>query len=142
MTYATQADLIARYGQQLIVDLTDRGETATGVIDSTVVASALSAADAMIDGFLQGTYALPLAVVPPLVSDLACAIAIWRLHTGLPGEKIKADYDDARRTLEQISKGMVKLSIAGVPAAGTGSTGVQVVDRDRPFTADNMTGFI
>lgn len=142
MTYASQDQLIDRYGSQLLVDLTDRAETATGVIDAAVVTAALEAADAMIDGYLAGTYALPLATVPPLVSDLASAIAIWRLHTGIPGEKIKADYEDARRSLEQISKGTIKLSVAGIAAPGTGTSGVQVVDRDRPFTADNMTGFI
>lgn len=141
MSYATQAQLEARYGTRMLIDLTDRGDVATGVVDAQVVAAALTAADNLIDGHL-GNYELPLASVPALISDIACAIAIWRLHTGLPGEKIKADYDDAKRTLEQVSKGTVKLSIGGAQATGTGSSGAMVTDRARPFTADKMTGFI
>jgi phage gp36-like protein len=142
MTYATQSQLEARYGLRMLIDCTDRGDVATGVVDTSVVAAALGAADSVIDGYLLGTYALPLASVPALVSDIACAIAMWRLSTGVPGDKIKADYDDARKTLEQISRGVVKLSVSGLPAATSGTSGALVTDRERPFSADQMTGFI
>lgn len=142
MPYATAAQLEARYGNRLLVELTDRGDVATGLVDLDVVAAALTAADNLIDAHLQGTYSLPLASVPALIADLACAIAIWRLHTGLPGEKIKADYDEAKRTLEQISKGVVRLSVGGVAASGSGSSGAMVTDRERPFDAAKMKGFI
>ena len=142
MPYANLAQLEARYGNRLLVELTDRGDVATGLVDLDVVAAALTAADNLIDAHLQGTYSLPLASVPALIADLACAIAIWRLHTGLPGEKIKADYDEAKRTLEQISKGVVRLSVGGVAASGSGSSGAMVTDRERPFDATKMKGFI
>lgn len=142
MTYATQSQLEARYGLRMLIDCTDRGDVATGTVDEAVVAGALAAADSIIDGYLQGSYTLPLASVPPLVTDLACAIAMWRLSTGMPGEKIKADYDDAKRTLEQIAKGIVKLSVAGVQVTSSGTSGAMVTDRERPMTADQMKGFI
>lgn len=141
MSYATQSQLEARYGARMLIDLTDRGEFATGGIDAGVVAAALASADALIDGHLQA-YALPLIAVPPLLSDLACAIAIWRLHTGMPGDKVKADYDDARRTLDQIGRGVVRLQISGQAPAGSGTSGALATDRDRPFEAAKMTGFI
>jgi len=140
--YVTVQQMTDRFGAAMLVDLTDRGTVATGTIDSAVVNAAIAGADAMIDGFLSGIYALPMATVPPLLVDIALAVTIWRLHVGVPGDKVTLDYKDARASLEQISKGVIKLSVAGVAAPGSGSTGVQIVDRQRPFTEATMKGFI
>ena len=141
MSYCTQADLVARYGSQMLVDLTDRGAVATGEIDAAVVTAAIAGAAAFIDGYLDG-YAQPMASVPPLLTEVAMAVTIWRLHVGVPGEKVTIDYKDARTTLEQIAKGVVKLSVAGVQQAGTGDSGAVFIDRDRALTPETMTGFI
>ena len=139
--YCTQADLVARYGSQMLVDLTDRAAAATGVIDSAVTAAAIAGATAFIDGYLD-LYARPMATVPPLLTEIALAVTIWRLHVGVPGDKTTLDYKDARTTLEQIAKGIVKLSVAGVQQAGTGDTGAVFTDRERALTPETMTGFI
>jgi phage gp36-like protein len=142
MAYCTQADLVARYGAQMLVDLTDRGPEATGAVDAGTVTAAIAGAEAMINDYLHGRYALPLATVPASITEIAMAIAIWRLHIGVPGEKITLDYKDARASLSQIATGVIRLSVAGVDAPGTGSTGAMIVDRDRPLTQESMTGFI
>lgn len=142
MTYATLAQLTDRYGAQMLVNLTDRAEVATGEIDEAVIDRALADTDALIDGYLAGRYVLPLAATPPLLADLAGAIAVWKLHTHKPDDKIEADYRDARRTLDAIAKGDVRLPVAGVEPAGTGGSGARITDRDRPFTEANLKGFI
>jgi len=142
MTYCTQAQLTDRFGEGRIIALTDRGPIPLGVIDTAVLARALADTDAVIDGYLSGRYALPLAATPALVADLAQAIALWKLHSSEPEAKVKADYDAAMKLLREIAQGVVLLSIAGVEPAASGNSGVQIVDRDREFTADNMRGFI
>ena len=142
MTYATQDQLIERYGYQMLVMLTDRGELATGLIDETVVVAALSSADELINGFLQDRYVLPLTATPPLLSDIALMIAIWKLHRHEPNEKIEKDYKEAMSLLDRISKGAVRLPIQGAEPATTNSGGVRITDRERPLTAENMKGFI
>jgi len=142
MSYATLSQLLDRYGAQMLVNLTDRGEVATGEVDGAVVDRSLADADAMIDGYLAGRYALPLSQIPPLVVDLAQVIAIWKLHRYQPDPKIEADYKDARKTLEAISRGDVRLPVEGADPAGTGGTGARITDRDRPFTEANLKGFI
>lgn len=142
MTYATQTQLSDRYGTRMLVALTDRGETATGVVDTDVVAHALADSDAQIDGYLAARYSLPLAATPALVSDLAQVIAIWKLHPYSPDDKIRKDYDDALRVLRDIADGRVKLDLAGIEPAGSGAGGVTITDRERPLTADNLKGFI
>lgn len=143
MTYATQSDLVARYGDYMLRELTDRAEPATGEIDPAVVAHALDDADAVIDGYLKGRYALPLAQTPRLVRDLAQAIAIYKLHRDVVSEKIRREYEDAISQLKQIGTGAIRLDVAGVEPAASGASGVQFSDRPRDMTPENMKkGFI
>lgn len=142
MTYATQQQLIDRFGQQNLVNLTDRAVVATGSIDGAVIVQALTDADALIDGSLSVRYNLPLVTVPPLVVNLAQVIAYWNLHITEPDAKTRTDYEDARRTLRDIADGRVRIPAAGLEPVTAGSGGVMVTVRERPFTEATMTGFI
>lgn len=142
MAYSTLQQLKDRFGQRMLVDLTDRGEAAMGEIDTDVVDRVIADTDALIDGYLGARYALPVESVPPILTELALSIAIYKLHTSDPDPKITRDHDGAIRALEKISTGSIRLSIAGVEASGTGASGARVTDRDRPLQADKMTGFI
>jgi len=142
MAYATLQQLTDRYGERMLINLTDRGDVATDTIDTDAVDRAIADTQAVIDGYLAGRYALPLESVPDLVADLAQAIAIYKLHVVATDPKIETDYKDAIKALEKIASGMITLEVAGVEPAGSGSSGVQVTDRDRPMTADNLKGFI
>lgn len=143
MTYATQQNLIDRVGEAMMVALTDRGAVPLGGIDAAVVARALAEADAVVDGYLAARYRLPLATVPALLSDLATSIALWKLHATTPEDKVKADYDAAIKSLRDIATGVLRIpDAAGIEAEVSGAAGVEVVDRERPFTAENMAGFI
>ncbi|UWQ31289.1 DUF1320 domain-containing protein [Leisingera sp. M527] len=142
MAYTTLGKLAKRYGDSLLIELTDRADEPTGQIDDTVVVGAIEGADALIDGHLQGRYVLPLAVTPPLIEELAEAIVIYKLHTYSPEGKIKDEYKEAKETLDKISSGRVRLPVAGVEPATQPGNGVRVTDRERPLTAKNLKGFI
>ena len=142
MSYATLAQLTDRYGAAMLIGLTDRATPPTGAVESAVVDRALADTDAVIDSYLAGRYALPLAEVPGLIADLAQAIAVWKLHTYAPDPKIKDDYDQALRSLREIATGAVRIPVAGLEPATTGGTGVRVTDRERPFTEAAMKGFV
>ncbi len=142
MPYCTQTDLVDRYGQALIVALTDRGATATGTIDSDVVDRAIGDAGNLIDGYVGKRYALPVTPAQPLLATLALQIAVYVLHVSAPDPKIVEDYKEALRQLQAISNGTLVLTAAGVEAAGTGGSGARITDRARPFTEDNLKGFI
>ena len=141
MTYATLDHLLDRYGSGLLLQLTDRGELATGRIDTDIVERALLDTDAAINARL-GRYQFPLSDVPELLVDLAQSIAIYKLHRFKPDPKIEADYAEAMRTLRDISTGVVTLEIAGAEVPGTAGNGVRITDRERPLTAENLKGFI
>lgn len=142
MPYTSLTDLIARYGTAMLVRLTDRADVATGTIDTGVVDRALADTDAEIDGFLMVRYTLPMAQVPALIRDIALSLAIWKLHVYTPDEKIAADYKEATRKLGQLSSGVLRLNVAGVEPEGAEGSGVTITDRERPFTDNNLKGYI
>ncbi|MFC3179457.1 gp436 family protein [Cypionkella sinensis] len=134
MTYATQQQMATRFGEAQLVLLTDRASVATGVIDAAVMARALSDADAVIDGYLGARYTLPLAEIPPLITDLAQVIAYWKLHISEPDAKTRTDYEQAVKMLKDIANGTIRIPAAGIEPATSGASGVMTTDRDRPFT--------
>lgn len=143
MPYATIEQLKERFGEQLLVQLTDRAEVATGEVDEDVVDRALADAGAEIDGYLAARYRLPIdGDVPPLLLDLALIVAIYKLHPFEPDPKITRDYEAAQKKLLQISQGIIRLAIEGVEPATSGASGVQASDRPRDLTPDNLKGFI
>ena len=142
MPYASLALLTARYGEAMLVDLTDRETPATGAIVTEVVDRALADTDAMIDGFLAGRYQLPLSAQQPLLVDIALRVAIYKLHREVVADKIKSDYDGALGELKMISIGTIRLSAAGIEPAASGSSGVRTNDRERDMTPDNLKGFV
>jgi phage gp36-like protein len=142
VSYASRQGLIDRYGERLLLQVADRADPPAGAIDTDLVDAALADADAVIDGYLAGRYALPLATVPPVLVPIAQAIAIYRLHIYEPEKKIVDEYKDAVADLLRISRGDIKLPVAGVEPASSGGEGVETVDRDRDFTPENLRGFI
>jgi phage gp36-like protein len=142
MAYATLAELTDRYGAQLLVALTDRADPASGTIDAGVVARALSDTAALIDAHLAALYRLPVETVPPVLRDIALAIAVYRLHVHEAPKKIEADWRDAMRLLEAIRDGRTRLPVAGAEAPRSAGQGVRSTDRERPFTAATLRGFV
>ena len=142
MSYCTPTALAERYGDRMLVALTDRGSVATGAIDAMVVARAITDTDAMIDGYLASRYGLPLSEVPALLVDLALQIAIWKLHVAAPDPKIEADYKDALRTLRDLATGLVRLNLAGAEPQPKGGSGVLFTETERPMTSKSLKGFI
>lgn len=110
MSYASEAELRTRFGGQEIdlVSGRDTGEAAVAI------ARALADADAEIDAYLEARYALPLTSVPPVLARIACDIARYRLWAERAPEEVRQRYEDARRFLESLARGDVRL---GLPEA-------------------------
>ena len=114
MSYATPSMLATRVGADRLIEITDRD--ADGLADDPMIAQALADAGAEIDGYLASRYRLPLPTVPALLARIACDIAVYRLLSlRRMGdiEDARVRYEDARRLLEAIAKGLVSL---GLPA--------------------------
>ena len=142
MTYTSLDELIDRYGENMLIALTDRGDAATGLVDLDTVNQAIAEADAVIDGSLKGRYQLPLSEVPAQVPPLSRAIAIWKMHLYEAPKQIEAEYREAMAQLRDIAKGIIILDVAGVTPKTNSSQGVMTTDRERPLTQDSLKGWI
>lgn len=139
MPYATAQDMIDRFGQQEMIELTDRANL--GAIDAIVLGRALADADAEINGYLASRYALPLASVPPVLVAKASDMARYYLYDVRVSEAVKARYDDAVKYLQSLAKGLVSLGLdpVDVPVADAG--GVQITANDRVFNGTGLADY-
>lgn len=108
MPYATQADLVSRFGAEELVQLTDRLNG--NAIDSAIVSVALADADAILDGYLGGRYATPVTPTPPLLLRLAADVARFLLHKDRPSESVRQAYEDALKMLGDLADGTAVLA--------------------------------
>jgi len=117
MTYATRQAMIDRYGENELIQLTDRARL--GVIDDAVLGQALADAGAEIDGYLAVRYTLPLDHTPPVLMRVACDVARYRLFDDAAPEEVRNRYTDAVKWLAAIARGLVSLGMppAEAPAA-------------------------
>lgn len=109
MTYALQADLVTAFGEDELIQLTDRATPPAGAIDATVLARALDAADGEIDSYLASRYSIPLATTPNILRDCAADIARYRLHDRGAPEIVEANYKARIAWLRDVAKGTASL---------------------------------
>lgn len=139
MGYAAKQDLIDRYGDEELIQLTDRSRL--GQIDDTVIGMALADADDEIEPYIAARYTVPLATVPKSLVRIACSIARYRLYDEAVPDRIAQDYKDAVRFLEGVAKGMLQLGPDSAGAAPAVSNGAEVQSGGRVFSRDD-SGFI
>jgi phage gp36-like protein len=136
--YATQADLVERFGSRELAQLTD--ETAAAAPDPAEISKALDEASSLIDGYLGSRYTLPLSSVPTMVRKWACDIArcaLWK-DRAMPDSVVVANRDLALSQLKDAARGAIVLS--GVDGVATASSGGYA--RSTPVAYFDTTGLL
>lgn len=126
MLYATLQDMIARFTQQELVELTDTVNIPPSTVDEARVAVKLGDAQAFVDGYVGQVYRLPLVgcakpatlpggepeyVAPPVLMRLTCDLARYYLHDDLaPENEVYRRYKAALKELDAIANGTAMLS--------------------------------
>jgi phage gp36-like protein len=139
MPYATQADLVARFGLQEIEQVTDL-RVGMGVA-ADVVDRALADADAEIDARLAQRYTLPLASVPAVLVRVACDIARYHLWAQGTSETVRQRYTDALKVLDRIADGSIDMPAAQPLAPGAGAVAVLARSSPSQFAAGQLDSF-
>lgn len=150
MNYASVQDMIDRYGEPEMVQLTDPDIV---VVQVTKAQRALDDAQAFADGFVGRVYRLPLAgctkpapvpgdlaavqyVAPPQLTRIVCDVARYYLYDDLaPEHEVYLRFKAASTELGQIAEGKAVLSC---PWGGTPGT---LVAGDAPGDAEVYYGF-
>lgn len=145
MTYASYDDLVTRFGETKLTQLTDRAVPPARVPDRGVIEAALADATETIDGYAAGRYLTPLSPVPAPVRRWCADMAFYYLHAGTSG-KISEDarkmFEDALAGLKDMAKGVIVFQAEGVPAANIpGGGSVKLDVPGRIFTPESLKGF-
>jgi phage gp36-like protein len=114
MNYAQPSDIIARYPNRDLVQLTNEDPTQAS-IDETVLQQALADASAEIDSYLESRFTLPLNDPPAILQRLACDVAMYRLQTLRPLHDLaeaRRRYDDAVAMLTRVTDGTMTLGLS------------------------------
>lgn len=109
--FATVEAMKSKFGEKELIELTDNEAPYQDEINLDKLNAALSEANSEIEGYLAARYALPLQLVPPFLESIACHMTRFHAMTGAMSDNdpIKTRYDNAIKTLKEISKGLIAL---------------------------------
>lgn len=126
MDYATVQDLIARFGERELIELTDPDDLAQ--VKDAKVNTVLGDAHAFVDGYVGKVYRLPLPgctkpapmpgnanavemVAPPLLTRMVCDVARYYLYDDLaPEHEVYIRFKATTKELEAIASGDMLIS--------------------------------
>jgi phage gp36-like protein len=125
--YVTVQALIDEFGEDELIDLTDRATPRALQVDADVAQRACDRANAEIDTTVSARYALPLSAMPAQLPFLGRDLARYYLFEREPTPVVQARYDAARKTLRDIQTGALPLGLDAAGAAvGATSTDLAV----------------
>ena len=101
--YITRDDLIDRFSQREIERLE------ANIDDPQAVATAITDACDVMDGYLSAENDMPLLMIPASVKRVCAVLTRYYLYKDKPTEQVRTDHEDAVRWLEQVSSGKIKL---------------------------------
>ena len=132
--YATQADLVARFGESEIGQVGDTD--GSGEVDPALIVRALADADAEINAALASRYQLPLPSVPPMLTRIACDLARFNLYTDEVSDVVAMRYKRAVAMLADIASGKLSLGLPEAPPSSGDGAVVLVKSPERVFGPD------
>ncbi|GAC87862.1 hypothetical protein Gbth_017_171 [Gluconobacter thailandicus F149-1 = NBRC 100600] len=112
MAYATVQDMMTRFSEQEILEVTTPPGESYGQIDQVKVQAALDDATDEMDGYLRRRYQTPVPVVPSKMVSVCCALARFNLcESGyvIAGEKVTDAHKGALAWLRGVSAGSIVL---------------------------------
>ncbi|PHS48758.1 MAG: hypothetical protein COB05_04410 [Marinobacter sp.] len=138
--YCSAQDMIDRFGERELIELTDRDHT--GVVDQTVIRQAIQDATAEVDGYLAGRYQLPLSQPPLVLVRVCCDIARFLLYDDNLPEVVEKRHKSVVDLLRQVSSGRVSLGVSETGQAPTSSDGARIESGGSVWSRRNSKGFL
>lgn len=163
MIYATVANMVDRFGELELIQLTDLDNMPPSTMGTARVAVKLEDATAFVDGYVGQVYRLPLQgcakpatlpggaveyVAPPVLTRITCDLARYYLHDDLaPENEVYRRYKAAVKELDDIASGKALLACpwGGSPGELVGGDAQQGSETSYSFSprqiTDGMRGF-
>lgn len=140
--YCTVADVVSRFGERELLQLTDRNRT--GEVDETAITRAIGDASHEIDSYLGARYELPLASIPPVLVPVCADMARYYLYEDRVTEHVKTRYTERVAYLVRVSKSTASLpvdeSAEGEPLTDEGADTIQIASDGHDWRRGNGFG--
>jgi phage gp36-like protein len=121
--YCTKPNLLKRFGEEELIQRTDRGVPGLGVIDDAVLTLAMARADAYADGQLRSRYAVPIAAPTlDLLTQVENKARRYLYDDGMT-EAVKDGDDEATLWFKEVAAGRVTLDAPLAPSTALGAVG-------------------
>jgi len=133
MPYCTQQDMIDRFGNEELTEVTNQDDLGASAINVTVLTQAIDDASGLIDGYLSGRYTIPLVTIPPALIRIACDISRYYLYDDAVSDHVEKNYDEAVKFLGRAAKGTVNLGVDNAGAAPQTSNSANMESNGRVF---------
>ena len=140
MSYSTDDELLGDISEEVLVQLTD--DIDAREVNWLTVAEKRADADALIDSFCAGRYALPFSPVPRIIAKLSKELTVYNLYNrrlGAP-DNLQTQYKNNIKLLEAINAGSVQLGGADAPEPTT-DPGLTVKTARQQFTHRRFKDF-
>lgn len=138
--YVDKDYMIARFGEDVLIELTDRATPQTGEIVDAILDSAITTASGLIDGYVAGRYRVPITPVPEIIKDCTAKITFFYLCGERYTDANRKAYEDSVSILRDIGAGKAHLDAAGVEPASSRAE-ARVEAPDRVFSRDSLKGY-
>lgn len=156
MIYARIGDLVDRFGERELTQLSDRDDA--GEINTAVVNRAISDATAFVDGYIGHVYKLPLLgcakpitvpgaaieyACPPALTRMVCDLARYYLYTDVADDhEAVRRYKAAQADLGAIASGKTQLSCpwGGAPGESIGDDALLPNEAYHSFAPRQLDG--
>jgi phage gp36-like protein len=123
MSYCTSADLVARFSETEIAQLSDMEGRET--INEAVVDIAINSASSEIDSYLAWRYVTPITDnAPDHLRSVCVDLAYYNLHNQRPSQTAIKRKEDALGWLKMVAGGSIKLPVASAYETALGSGGL------------------
>jgi phage gp36-like protein len=126
MGYLTQDDVLLRFKEQELIQLTDH--QGTGSADIELLDRALADANAEIEGYIGARYPLPLDAPIKVLVAYGFDIVRYRLYDDQATDQVTKRYNDAVKFLSLVAAGKIDLG-AGPDNLNAGSPAIAAPER-------------
>jgi phage gp36-like protein len=137
MAYSVLEDLLKMIPEEELAQITtESGDDP----DPTIVAEAISQADAEIDSYLGRRYQVPLSPVPPRVKALSVDLAIYHLYSrrSVAPPVRRQNYEAAVAFLKQVAAGQAVVEVSGGEPPGVNRDVGELTSATRVFRRDTL----
>lgn len=140
--YVTQQQLIDRFGETELIQLTDRAIPPASAIDDTVLNAAIDDAASFIDGYLETRFPLPLETVPQILQRIAGNVVRYYLYDDRATEQVTKLYEDAVKTLTAVRDGKMQLGLSALGEKPLTHDAAEMHSGGNVFDRESSKGFI